>query len=326
VRVSWLIPVRDRRHWLAEAVNSALRDSGPDDEILVIDDGSQDRPEQVLPTDRKVHILRQPPQGIVAALEKGRREARGEFLARLDSDDRSLPGRLDAQVRRLQRDPALVAVGGRACFHPDQSLPGRGMRHYLSWINRLPEPMQEILVECPLIHPAVMARAEAVEEAGGYRLTDMPEDYELWLRLAERGGRLANLERDVVWIRDHGGRLTRTDPRYSLAAFRRARMQWARNCLLKPGQRVVVWGGGRTGRPWIRWLIEQKVDLCAVLDLKPGGTRQGVPVLPTEDVSVLDFDLLLVAVGARGARGLIRGILAERRPELLEGRDWWAVA
>jgi hypothetical protein len=49
-------------------------------------------------------------------------------------------------------------------------------------------------------------------------------------------------------------------------------------------------------------------------------------MLPTEALAELTFDLLFVAVGARGAREEIRGRIAEMRPELVEGRDWWAVA
>jgi hypothetical protein len=52
----------------------------------------------------------------------------------------------------------------------------------------------------------------------------------------------------------------------------------------------------------------------------------GVPILPPERLPELVFDVLFVAVGARGARDEIRGRIAEMRPELVEGRDWWAVA
>ena len=72
--------------------------------------------------------------------------------------------------------------------------------------------------------------------------------------------------------------------------------------------------------------MEERCDLVAVLDLKPGGFRQGVQVLPTEAISDLSADLLLVAVGARGARDLIRQVLNTKRPDLQEGQDWWAVA
>jgi hypothetical protein len=76
----------------------------------------------------------------------------------------------------------------------------------------------------------------------------------------------------------------------------------------------------------VRWLVGQGVDVAAVLDIKPKGARHGVPVLDPEALRDLEFDLLLAAVGARGARDEIRERVATMRPELVEGRDWWAVA
>ena len=222
-RVSWLIPVRDRREWLGEAVRSVLADSGEEDEVWVIDDGSQDRPEQVLPRDSRLRLIQQPARGIVAALERGRFEASGQYLARLDSDDYSCPGRVAAQVAALDAEPGLSAVGGRVGIHPDQRLPAEGMRRYLAWLNQLRDPSRELLVESPLAHPAVMMRARDVDKVGGYRDFQGPEDYDLWLRLVQSGGGIRNLDLEVVWIRDHGARLTRVDARYSLAAFRRTR-------------------------------------------------------------------------------------------------------
>ena len=262
----------------------------------------------------------------MAALERGRAEAKGQYLARLDSDDCTRPGRVQAQVAALEAEPSLSVVGGKVGLHPEQRLPPEGMRWYLAWLNQLQHPRRELLVESPVAHPAVMMRAIDVERVGGYRDFQGPEDYDLWLRLVQAGGHIRNLDQEVVWIRDHGFRLTRVDPRYSLAAFRRTKMEWVRTELLKPGQRIVVWGGGRTGRPWIRWLMDQQCDLVAVLDLKSGGSRYGIPVFPTEAIADLSVDLLLVAVGARGARSLIREMLSTLRPDLTEGQDWWAVA
>ena len=289
-----------------------------------IDDGSQDRPERDLPNDSRVRFIRQPARGIVAALERGRAEAKGQYLARLDSDSVLGPV-VYKQVATLGRTQS-ESFGGKVGLHPEQRLPPEGMRWYLAWLNQLQHPRRELLVESPVAHPAVMMRAIDVERVGGYRDFQGPEDYDLWLRLVQAGGHIRNLDQEVVWIRDHGFRLTRVDPRYSLAAFRRTKMEWVRTELLKPGQRIVVWGGGRTGRPWIRWLMDQQCDLVAVLDLKSGGARYGVPVFPTEAIADLSVDLLLVAVGARGARSLIREMLSTLRPDLTEGHDWWAVA
>ena len=314
--------MRNGARWLAEAVGSVLADSGAWDEILVIDDGSTDFPERFLPSDPRVRRIVQPPLGIVAALERGRAEAKGRYLARMDADDHSLPGRLDAQLRLLEVDAGLGAVGGGALL---RDALGSGMQRYVDWLNQIVDPMQELLVESPLSHPAVTMRAQAVAAVGGYRSGAFPEDYDLWLRLVAGGWRLGAVPEPVVRLRDRPDRLTRTDPRYSVQAFQHLKMEFLAKRLPR---RVLLWGAGKAGRPWSRWLREQGAELVGVLDIQAGRgpvERQGAPVLPIEMLESLDFDLLLVAVGAAGARAEIRARIATLRPELVEGRDWYAL-
>jgi glycosyltransferase involved in cell wall biosynthesis len=326
-RVAWLIPVRDGAEWLGDAVRSALAQSLPHDEVIVVDDGSRDSPGRVLPRDPRVRLLVQPPGGIVAALEHGRHATDAPYLARLDCDDLALPGRLDAQVALLDAEPDVVAVGGRA---PTDGLP-EGMRHYVAWVNGLEDLHRELLVESPLFHPGTTLRAAALARVGGYRHGPFPEDYDLWLRLA-RIGRLAAVPLEVVAWRDRPGRLTRTDPRSARKAFLGIKQDYLRDVVLPahaglaPARRVVVWGANKEGTPWIRWLRDQGCEVVAALDIHGGGTRHGVPILPREAIRDLAFDRCFVAVGARGARAEIRGMLAAWRPELVEGRDWWALA
>ncbi len=324
--VGWLIPVRDAARWLGEAVRSALVECAPGDEVLVVDDGSRDDPGAVLPDDPRLRLIRQPPLGIVAAMENGRRLLPTPLIARLDADDVALAGRIALQRARMEADPRLGAIGGRARMRADDGVVPEGMRRYTEWVNGLDDPRVGLLVESPLFHPAVLLRASAVEAVGGYRDGPFPEDYDLWLRLVAAEWGIAAVREDVVWLRDRPGRLTRTDPRYARSAFTPLKRAWVAQVLLPTPRRVLVWGAGQEGSPWIRWLIAHGHTVVGALDIKPGTTRQGVPVLPPDRLPTLSFDLLLVAVGARGARDEIRGRITLMCPGLVEGRDWWALA
>jgi hypothetical protein len=66
-------------------------------------------------------------------------------------------------------------------------------------------------------------------------------------------------------------------------------------------------------------------QIVAVIDITKSTVRSGVPVLPPAALLDLELDVLLVAVGTRGARDRIRNELAVRRPDLVEGHNWWAL-
>lgn len=325
-RVSWLIPVRDGGPWLQEAVDSALAQLGPQDEIVVVDDGSQDGAVEALGPHPRLRRLRQAPSGIVAALERGRAAAAGRFIARLDADDRALPGRIEAQVAALEASPRLAAVGGQARIEREDGPVSQGMRTYVDGLNALEDLHASLLVESPLFHPAVTMRASAVAEVGGYHQGDFPEDYALWLDLAAAGWRLARLERPVLALRDHPGRLTRTDPRYSREAFRNARQRYLSATCLRAPRRVALWGAGRTAKAWCDRLHAAGHAVDLVVDLSLRGRLRGLPVRAPEALREADAELLLFAVNFPAAREEARRWLPRLRPDWAEGQDWWAVA
>lgn len=109
--VSAIIPTYNRAALVGRAIESALRQSYPDVEIIVVDDGSTDEtPEVVASFGPAVRYLRQRNAGVAAARNHGFRESRGEYVALLDSDDAWLPWKIDAQVRILQRFPEVGMV------------------------------------------------------------------------------------------------------------------------------------------------------------------------------------------------------------------------
>jgi len=323
--VSWLIPVRDGAAWLGDAVGSALAECDAHDQVVVVDDGSSDNPRQSVEDDSRILWLEQGPLGIAAALEYGRSHCIHPYIARLDSDDVALPGRIRAQVQALDADPSLAVVGGKAEIFCDEGAVPEGMARYVAWVNGLQDLHREILVESPLFHPGVLMRASALDHVGGYRGGDLPEDYDLWLRLDRAGFGLAAVSELVVRLRDRPGRLTRTDPRYRQAAFEQVKKEWLKTGPLSSARKVAVWGAGKTGKRWLRWLKAEGHDVHAVLDVHCRTERQGVPVLAPERLVDLEVDCLFVAVGARGARASIRSQIQTLRADWAEGSDWWAL-
>src|ERR1700716_545696 len=109
------MPVFNGGSYLAAAVESVLKQSFGDFELLAIDDGSTDQSVSVLSgfarSDGRIRLITQANAGIVASLNRALGLARGEYVARMDADDVALPSRLAMQVAFLDGHPDVAVVG-----------------------------------------------------------------------------------------------------------------------------------------------------------------------------------------------------------------------
>ena len=321
--LSVLLPVRDGAAFLEEALTSLERQTFTDFQVMAVDDGSVDGTGEILRAaarrDRRIRRLTQEPKGIVAALELARSKARSPYLARMDADDVALPERFQRQMELMATDRRIVACGTGVTYFPRERVRD-GARRYQEWINGLAthEAVErDLFVECPLPHPTLVLRADAVEVAGGYRDLGWPEDYDLVFRLWEGGGRLAKVPETLLRWREGEGRLSRTHGAYSEESFRRCKVHVLLRSHLCGGRGLVVWGAGPVGKAFARELLRQGGTLLAFVDLDPrkvGQTVHGVPVIPPEEVERFRGSLCAAAVGQEGARQEIR--------EALEGAGW----
>jgi hypothetical protein len=200
----------------------------------------------------------------------------------------------------------------------------------MDWQNSLvldEDIRREIFIESPLAHPSVIFRSELVEQVGGYQEHGWPEDYDLWLRLYLAGAQFGKVSRELLEWRERPERLTRTDSRYSLENFLRLKAHYLRQGPLEGREAVFIWGAGMMGRRLGKQLERLRVPLAAYLDIDPrkiGRTRRGLPILAPEELlgwwQRSPNPILLAAVGARGARPLIRARLTGFG--LREGQDW----
>jgi hypothetical protein len=251
----------------------------------------------------------------------------------MDADDRMHPKRLQAQVDFLAANPEVALVSSLVRGFPAGRL-RKGFQIYIEWLNSLTTHeamLREIYVESPLCHPSVTFRKSAVIELGGYQERGWAEDYDLWLRMAQSGYTFAKIPEDLLEWREHSNRLTRTDSRYSLENFIRAKGHYLAKGPLQDRDGVFIWGAGMHGRRLSKHLMRAGVKVVAFIDIDPkkiGRTRRGRPIIAPDDLMdrwrEQSSPALLAAVGSRGARPLIRQQLSALG--LKEGRDWWAAA
>lgn len=335
--VSVLMPCYNSAATLDEALESMVCQTLHDIEIICVDDGSEDSTLEKLSgwmrRDPRIRVLRTSHAGIIPTLNAGLSICRAPFVARMDSDDRAHPNRLALQAAFLDAHQETDLVSCRVAGFPEGKV-REGFRIYIEWLNGLLSDAQirrEMFVESPLPHPSVMFRKDAVLKLGGYQEHGWAEDYDLWLRLYLAGIRFAKLPEVLLEWRESPLRLTRTDSRYSLENFLRAKAFYLLHGPLKNRQTVVIWGAGMMGRRLGKQLVRLGAPLAAYVDIDPrkiGRLRHGQPILAPEELPAFwqtsRTPVLLAAVGARGARRLIRQRLDEMGLE--EGLDWWSAA
>jgi glycosyltransferase involved in cell wall biosynthesis len=335
--VSVLMPCYNAAATLSEALESLALQTFRDFEVVAVDDGSTDATKEILETwarqDSRCRVFSQPHRGIIPSLNAGLALCHAPYIARMDADDRAFPERLERQAAYLDAHPEIALVSCQVSGFPADQV-REGFRLYLDWLNALvtdEEIRREIFIESPLPHPSVTFRKDWVEQLGGYEEHGWPEDYDLWLRMYLARGRFAKLPQVLLDWREHPERLTRADCRYSVENFLRAKAYYLARGPLKDRDAVIIWGAGMMGRRLGKQLQRQNLPLVAFVDIDPkkiGRTRRRQPIIFPEELldwwGQFERPALLAAVGARGARDLIRQRLVKLG--LVEGRDWWGAA
>ena len=335
--VSVLLPAFNANETIAEALDTIFAQTFSDLEIVVVDDGSTDETARTVATraalDSRIELETIPHSGLIGALNRGLTRCRGQYIARFDADDRASSNRIEKQVAYLKTHEDIDAVGCQVrCFPRDQV--AKGFRIYESWINSLITPediAREIYIESPLVHPTVTIRRDILTEIGGYEEHGWPEDYDLWLRLHTAGSKFAKIPEILHEWREGENRLTRTDSRYSVENFIRAKVHYLMRGPAKDRRQVIVWGAGQMGRRISKHLLREGADLVAFVDVDPkkiGKTRRGAPIISADDlpatVATAHDPWILAAVPSRGARQLIRENLTSLG--YVEGCDYICVA
>lgn len=333
--VSVIMPVRNARRWLTQAVHSILSQSLENLELLLVDDHSNDGSIEDLPCeDPRLRLLRNPGRGVSSAFNHGFSQAQGEYIARMDADDIALPQRLEAQLGYLAAHPEIDVCGACVEIFLDGeqrgAQPAGGNRRYQAWLNdcRTPQSIRrELFIESPIPNPTAVFRRNALQRLGGYGDPAWPEDYDLFLR-ADRLGLLMG-KPDVILLRwrDHERRLTRSNARYARELFQAAKAHHLVRGRLRTLDSVVIWGAGPGGRLMHDLLQAEGMAVSGFLDVHPrrvGGSKRGLPVWPIEHVNEVTDRFILVAVGAAGARPRIRAFLGQQGRA--EGRDYLFVA
>jgi glycosyltransferase involved in cell wall biosynthesis len=220
-RLTVLMPVWNAMPFLSAAVDSILAQSFGDFVLFALDDGSTDGSLGYLQSvrDKRLQVVSDGAhRGLGGVLNLGIALAETEFLARMDGDDVCAPDRFERQMRLLDQHPDLGAVGTQFTYLGHNGRTGFG--------RNLPLDHDGILRglrigDLTLIHASLMMRTADVRAIGGYRFEGVGEDWDMFLRLAERT-RFANIPHQSYFYRVHDGNSSLRQRRFTHRRIRYA--------------------------------------------------------------------------------------------------------
>lgn len=247
--VSAVIPCYNGEAYLAEAIESVLRQTRPVDEIIVVDDGSKDRSVEVARSfGARVRVIEQPNSGPSAARNAGIDAATGDWVALLDADDMWLPHKIERQLEAAAGAPDAVCILSNLRHH--------GLKDDLyPYAPMLADPaaytVSTLIVHC-LVHPSVSFVRRSV-----------PVRFPTWTRRAEdliyfaelrMHGRFVYVDEVLALYRLHPSQNTRNFIRQDLVQHHVARVQWLETMRARIGEEEYARA--------IQGLIAELTDWC----------------------------------------------------------------
>jgi teichuronic acid biosynthesis glycosyltransferase TuaG len=201
-RVSVVIPVYNYERYIRESVDSCLAQTYPNLEIIVVDDGSKDQTPAILKTyGNKIQVITQSNQGAAVALNKGFRQATGEYVCWLSADDVFLPEKIDKQVKIFSLFPSFDVVY-TDFYNIDENGTVTG-EFQSDWVPDS-RALSRFLKENYINGSSVMLRKTVWEKAGGFN-QGIPAavDGLLWLQLLKDGHKFFCIPEPLLKYRTH---------------------------------------------------------------------------------------------------------------------------
>ena len=202
-KVSIIMGIYNCANTLEEAIESILKQTYQDWELIMCDDGSQDNTYEVATSFSKKYeniivFQNERNRGLNYTLNRCLEKANGKYIARMDGDDISLPTRLEKEVAFLDQHKEYAIVSTNMIYFDENGEWGKS--------NMLELPQKEDLVKStPFCHAPCMVRREAYEKVKGYSVEKKllrVEDYHLWFKMYLEGYRGHNLQEPLYKMRD----------------------------------------------------------------------------------------------------------------------------
>lgn len=315
--ISILIPFRNTETFIGDCLDSIIKQTYTNWELIIIDDNSTDSSFSIVEAyakqDKRIKLFKNSGTGIIDALQLAFKMSSGTLITRMDSDDVMRLNKLEVLSKNiLTHGKGHLAVGLVHYFSAEGIKDG--YKNYEIWLNDLTikgTNYSEIYKECVIPSPCWMIHRDDLIACDTFNPNRYPEDYDLAFRFYKHGFKC--IPCDVVlhdW-RDYSHRTSRTDEHYAENHFIPLKLDYFLELDYNYKKTLVVWGAGNKGKFIAKSLIEKKVAFEWVCDnpKKIGKDIYGKILRPFNDLETIGNTQSIITVANKEAQIEIRNYL-----------------
>lgn len=262
--ISILMPVYNAGDFLSECLVSIVAQTFTNWELIAVDDFSTDQSLAILKEweakDPRILVLENSQKGIIPALQLAFKRSKGDYISRMDADDKMPVNKLELLMGVMPLDKKTI-VTGMVRYFSDSSV-SEGYLRYETWLNSLiaaKNHWQNIYRECVIASPNWLVHRSCFEACFGFEQLNYPEDYDMVFKWFEHGFSVIGLPEVTHLWREHPNRTSRTVEAYQQKAFFQLKTRyfiqnhWA-------NKKIQLIGGSEKGKLVATILLENNLD------------------------------------------------------------------
>jgi glycosyltransferase involved in cell wall biosynthesis len=322
--ISIVMPVKNAFKYLEECILSIQNQSLADWELIAINDNSSDDSIHILnkfsDSDSRIKVFNNDGKGIIDALILAYSKTEGEFISRMDADDKMHPNKLQMLSDSLRENPKAI-ITAKVSYFSDTEL-GQGYLDYQNWLNQFIDQQNHysgIYQECVLPSPCWMMTRSTLDALGGFKSLSYPEDYDLCFKAYQKNIQILGVNEILHYWRDYSERTSRNDPNYADNTFIGLKTRYFIACDNKSDQPLILWGAGKKGKKIARLLIESGTKFIWATN---NPKKLNVPiydqqlVLDEEISDIKDAQLIIAIADRKASEGILRVLQASAVDEV----------
>lgn len=296
--ISILMPVHNAGDFLSECLVSIVAQTFTNWELIAVDDFSTDQSLAILKEweakDPRILVLENSQKGIIPALQLAFKRSKGDYISRMDADDKMAANKLELLLGAMPMDKKTIVTGMVRYF--SDSPVSEGYVRYENWLNSLisaKNHWQNIYRECVIASPNWLVHRSCFEDCFGFEQLNYPEDYDMVFNWFEHGFSVIGVPEVTHLWREHPSRTSRTVEAYQQKAFFQLKTRYfIQNH--RANKKFQLIGGSEKGKLVATILIENNLDFdwfdvnaSKITTLILGKEIRDVTQLETNQVSIL---------------------------------------